>query len=95
MHGVPVLLKDNIDTHDKMPTTAGSRVLRDSYPLRDSWVAKKLREAGAVRDRKVGVSTFYRLDEDRMPAPVRRGIDILTNVLIAAFAATVISWMAR
>ena len=48
MHGIPVVLKDNIDTHDKMPTTAGSRVLKDSYPLQDSFVAKKLREAGAV-----------------------------------------------
>ena len=48
LHGIPVLLKDNIDTHDKMPTTAGSRVLKDSYPPQDSWVAKKLREAGAV-----------------------------------------------
>jgi amidase len=48
MHGVPVLLKDNIDTHDRMPTTAGATVLRNSFPLTDSYVAKKLREAGAV-----------------------------------------------
>lgn len=48
LHGIPVILKDNIDTHDKMPTTAGSRVLKDSYPLQDSWVAMKLRKAGAV-----------------------------------------------
>lgn len=48
LHGIPVILKDNIDTHDKMPTTAGSRVLSESYPLQDSWVATKLREAGAV-----------------------------------------------
>ena len=46
MHGIPVLLKDNIDTHDKMETTAGSRALLGSRPLQDSWVAKKLREAG-------------------------------------------------
>lgn len=48
MHGVPVILKDNIDTHDKMPTTAGATVLRNSFPKADSYVAKKLREAGAV-----------------------------------------------
>lgn len=48
LHGITVLLKDNIDTHDKMPTTAGSRALANSYPLEDSHVAKRLRDAGAV-----------------------------------------------
>ena len=48
LFGIPVLLKDNIDTHDKMPTTAGSRILQNAFPVRDSWVAKKLRDAGAV-----------------------------------------------
>ena len=48
LFGIPVLLKDNIDTHDKMPTTAGSRILKNAFPIRDSWVAKKLRDAGAV-----------------------------------------------
>src|SRR5690606_37650171 len=37
MHGVPVLLKDNIDTHDQMETTAGSRALTGSHPLQDSY----------------------------------------------------------
>ncbi|MFO8068319.1 MAG: amidase family protein, partial [Bacteroidales bacterium] len=45
LHGIPVVLKDNIDTHDKMPTTAGSLALANSYPLQDSHVAKKLRKA--------------------------------------------------
>ncbi len=58
MHGVPVLLKDNIDTHDKMPTTAGSRALINSYPLQDSWVAAKLREAGAVIIGKANLSEW-------------------------------------
>lgn len=64
MFGVPVILKDNIDTHDKMPTTAGSRILKDSYPLQDSWVAKKLREAGAVILAKANLSEWanYRGD---------------------------------
>lgn len=48
LHGIPVILKDNIDTKDKMPNTAGATALRNSYPNRDSFLAKKLREAGAV-----------------------------------------------
>ncbi len=48
LHGIPVLLKDNIDTHDRMPTTAGSLALVNSFPSEDSFVAKKLREAGAI-----------------------------------------------
>jgi len=58
LHGIPVILKDNIDTHDKMPTTAGSRILKDSYPLQDSWVAKKLREAGALILGKANLSEW-------------------------------------
>ena len=58
MYGIPVVLKDNIDTHDKMPTTAGSRILKDSYPPQDSWVAKKLRDAGAVILAKANLSEW-------------------------------------
>lgn len=58
MHGVPVLLKDNINTHDKMPTTAGSRALQHSYPTSDSWVAQKLRDAGAVILGKANLSEW-------------------------------------
>ena len=58
LHGIPVILKDNIDTHDKMPTTAGSRILKDSYPSQDSRVAKKLREAGAVILAKANLSEW-------------------------------------
>ena len=58
LFGIPVLLKDNIDTHDKMPTTGGSRILKDSYPLSDSWVAKKLRESGAVILGKTNLSEW-------------------------------------
>ena len=58
MHGVPVLLKDNIDTHDNMPCTAGSRALMNSFPLQDSHVAKKLREAGAVILGKTNLSEW-------------------------------------
>jgi amidase len=48
LHGIPVLLKDNIDTHDRMSTTAGSLALVGAKPSKDSYVAQKLREAGAV-----------------------------------------------
>ena len=58
MHGVPVLLKDNIDTHDGMETTAGSRALRGSHPLKDSFVAQKLRESGAVILGKANLSEW-------------------------------------
>lgn len=58
MHGVPVLLKDNIDTHDRMATTAGSRALAGSYPLKDSFIAWRLREAGAVIIGKANLSEW-------------------------------------
>jgi amidase len=58
LHGVPVILKDNIDTHDRMPTTAGATALRNSFPKTDSYVAKKLREAGAVIIAKSNLSEW-------------------------------------
>lgn len=64
LHGIPVILKDNIDTHDKMPTTAGSLALRNSYPGKDSWVAKKLREAGAVIIAKSNLSEWANFRAD-------------------------------
>ena len=48
LHGIPVLIKDNIDTHDRMMTTAGSLALLGSIAPRDAFVAQKLRDAGAV-----------------------------------------------
>ena len=58
LHGIPVVLKDNIDTDDKMNTTAGSIILKNSKPNRDSYVAKKLREAGAVIIAKANLSEW-------------------------------------
>ncbi len=58
LHGIPVLLKDNIDTHDKMPTTAGSRALMKSFPLKDSYIARKLRDAGAIIIGKANLSEW-------------------------------------
>jgi amidase len=48
LHGIPIVLKDNIDTADRMMTTAGSLALAGQAPPLDSTVASRLREAGAV-----------------------------------------------
>ena len=48
LHGIPVLIKDNVGTADRMTTTAGSLALEGSIPPRDAFVAHRLREAGAV-----------------------------------------------
>ncbi|MFZ0952049.1 MAG: amidase [Candidatus Sulfotelmatobacter sp.] len=58
MHGIPVLIKDNIDTADRMMTTAGSLALLGSKPLQDSHVAQKLRTAGAVILGKTNLSEW-------------------------------------
>jgi amidase len=58
LHGVPVLIKDNIDTADNMMTTAGSLALVGSKPPTDSFVAKKLRAAGAVILGKTNLSEW-------------------------------------
>jgi amidase len=58
MHGVPVLIKDNIDTADRMMTTAGSLALVGSKPRQDSFVAQKLRSAGAVILGKTNLSEW-------------------------------------
>jgi amidase len=48
LHGIPLLVKDNIDTADKMMTTAGSLALLGNYASQDAFIIHKLREAGAV-----------------------------------------------
>src|SRR3989449_5624858 len=58
LHGIPVLIKDNIETADRMMTTAGSLALLGSMPAQDSFVAKKLREAGAVILGKTNLSEW-------------------------------------
>lgn len=58
LFGIPVLLKDNIDTHDNMPCTAGSRALKNSYPNEDAFLVQKLREAGAVILGKANLSEW-------------------------------------
>jgi amidase len=58
LHGVPIILKDNIDTSDKMTTTAGSYALEGSIPAQDATVAAKLRHAGAVLLAKANLSEW-------------------------------------
>jgi len=58
LHGIPVLLKANIDTHDKMQTTAGSLGLQGTPPLQDSTVAANLRAGGAVILGKTNLSEW-------------------------------------
>jgi len=58
LHGIPVALKDNIDTHDRMTTTAGSLALEGSIPAQDSFIAGKMREAGAVLIAKANMSEW-------------------------------------
>ncbi len=58
LHGIPVILKDNIESLDSMPTTAGSRALVDNYVFRDSKVAERLRAAGAIILAKANLSEW-------------------------------------
>ncbi|WP_157276772.1 amidase family protein [Paenibacillus sp. Soil766] len=68
LHGIPILLKDNIDTHDNMHTSAGSIALADSYAAKDSFVAAKLRAAGAVLLGKTNMSEWSNFMSSSMPA---------------------------
>tara|TARA_B100000073_G_scaffold128594_1_gene105300 strand:- start:3247 stop:4806 length:1560 start_codon:yes stop_codon:yes gene_type:complete len=58
LFGIPIILKDNINTKDNMPTTAGSRILANSYPLKNSWVAEKLVKSNAIIIGKANLSEW-------------------------------------
>ena len=58
LHGIPVLIKDNIDTADKMPTTAGSLALEGTIAARDAAIVERLRAAGAVILGKTNLSEW-------------------------------------
>jgi amidase len=58
LHGIPILLKDNLDTAGKMTTTAGSLALEGSIAPADAYVVKKLREAGAIILGKANLSEW-------------------------------------
>jgi amidase len=58
LHGVPILLKDNIDTLDALHTTAGSLALLDSMPRQDAFIVQRLRSAGALILGKTNMSEW-------------------------------------
>lgn len=58
LHGIPIAIKDNIDTHDGMTTTAGSLALEGSIPPRDAFISGRLREAGAIILAKANMSEW-------------------------------------
>jgi amidase len=64
LHGIPVVLKDNLDTHDKMTTTAGSLALEGSIPMHDAFVVSRLRDAGAVVLAKANLSEWANFRSD-------------------------------
>jgi amidase len=64
LHGIPVLVKDNVGTADQMTTTAGSLALLGSIPAKDSFVASRLRAAGAVILGKTNMSEWANIRSD-------------------------------
>jgi amidase len=65
LHGIPVLIKDNIDTSDRMATTAGSLALLTSKPLADAFLVERLRKAGAVILGKTNLSEWANFRSSR------------------------------
>lgn len=65
LHGIPVLVKDNLDTADRMTTTAGSLALQGSIPARDSFVVRRLRDAGAVILGKANLSEWANIRSNK------------------------------
>lgn len=56
MHGIPLLFKENIDTGDKMHTSASSLALADNYATSDAFVIKKMHEAGVIILAKINMT---------------------------------------
>jgi amidase len=67
LHGIPVLIKDNIDTADMMHTSAGSLALKDHYASKDSFVAQRLRQAGAIILGKTNMTEWANWMSTKMP----------------------------
>ncbi len=67
LHGIPVLIKDNIATGDKMPTSAGSLAMRDVYAPEDAWVVERLRAAGAIILGKTNLTEWANFMTEEMP----------------------------
>ncbi|MCL6487366.1 MAG: amidase [Alicyclobacillus mali] len=67
LHGIPILLKDNIDTGDKMHTSAGSLALAESHARSDAHLVRRLREAGAVILGKTNLTEWANFMTENMP----------------------------
>lgn len=67
LHGIPILIKDNIATLDSMHTTAGSLALADSYASHDAFLVSRLRQAGAVILGKTNLTEWANFISDHMP----------------------------
>lgn len=67
LHGIPILLKDNINTGDHMHTSAGSQALATSFGKDDAFLVKKLRRAGAVILGKTNMTEWANFMSDKMP----------------------------
>jgi amidase len=65
LHGIPVIVKDNIDTHDRMQTTAGSLALEGNIAARDAFIVERLRAAGAVILAKANLSEWANFRSSR------------------------------
>ena len=68
LHGIPILIKDNIDTADKMQTTAGSAAMAGSFAVKDAAAAASLRRAGAVILGKTNMTEWANFMADSMPS---------------------------
>ncbi|KAI0243803.1 hypothetical protein L0F63_007490 [Massospora cicadina] len=81
LHGVPILIKDNIATGDKMETTAGSLALVGMKPIKDATVISRLREAGAII---LGKANLSELDGSPRGSSSGSAVGLAANMCLAA-----------
>ena len=67
LHGIPIMLKDNINTADRMRTTAGALALKNHFASSDAFIVSKLREAGAIILGKLNMSEYANYMSYHMP----------------------------
>lgn len=67
LHGIPIVVKDNMETADKMHTSAGSLALESHYAMKDAFLIEKLRKAGAVILGKTNMTEWANFMSDKMP----------------------------
>ncbi|MDF2591605.1 MAG: amidase [Clostridia bacterium] len=67
LHGIPIMIKDNLNTHDKMHTSAGSVALAENYAPYDAFVVEKLKAAGAIIFGKTNLTEFANFMTEGMP----------------------------